>query len=170
MDMEKTGNYIKEKRELEGWSQEQFAEEVGVSTKAIGDWENARREIKLNNAVKVAEVLEVELTELAAGKDKEQIDSKDMEEFDKWIKELTRVSFGLEDRSITALDIAASAFGTALIAVAMAMWAAFGDGWISGIVCLLLGLFGVVFIKIGKKIINTMNENMEERKEKSSMS
>lgn len=170
MDMERTGNYIREKRELMGFTQEQLAEKVGVSTRTIGDWENARREIKHSHTIKVAKVLNVELAELASGKDKEQIDSRDMEEFDKWIKELNRVSFSLEDRSITALDIAASAFGTSLVAVAMAMWAAFGEGWISGIVCFLLGLFGIVFIKVGKRLINTMNDAMEERKEKSSMS
>ena len=50
LDRVRTGNYIREKRELKGFSQELLAEKVGVSVKAIGDWENARREIKLTNA------------------------------------------------------------------------------------------------------------------------
>ncbi len=170
MDMEKTGNYIREKCELKRMTYEKLSEQIDVSPKAISNWVNAKSSIKLENAVKLAEVLEVTVPELILGKDMEYIDTKDMAEFDKSIKELTRVSFGLEDKSITAMEISSSAFGTSLVAVAMSMWAAFGDGWIAGIVCFLLGLFGIVFIIVGQKLVRIMNDKMEERKEKSSMS
>lgn len=169
MDMERRGNYIKEKRDLKGFTQEKLAERVGVSTRTIGNWENGSQDIKLDNASKLAEVLEVKVQELIIGKDIDDIDSKDHAEFDKWIKEINKLSIRTGYNSITAMDVAISAFGTSIITAAIAMWAAFGDGLIVGIVCMLLGLFGILFIVLGRRIIIGLNKRLEE-KEKISMS
>lgn len=170
MDMVKAGNYIKDKRNLKGLTQENLAEIIGVSTKAVGNWERGIGSIKLDNAVKLAEYLDVTVPEIICGEDLDSIDPKKKAEIDQWIKETNRVTIGLEDRSITTLDVAISAFGISLISAALAMWAAFGKGIFVTIVCLLVGIFGILFIAVGRKTIDILNAKLSERKERISMS
>ena len=170
MDMEKTGNYIRDKRKLKGWSQEELAERVDVSPKSIGTWESGKGSLKMENAERLADCLGVSIEDLFYGRDLDGIDPKEKAEFDKWIKETSRVTLGLEDRSITTLDIAITAFGISFISAALAMWSAFGKSLFVSIVCLLLGVIGILFIALGRKIITAMNKSFNERKDRISMS
>ncbi len=170
MDMEKTGNYIKDKRKLKGWSQEELAEKVGVSPRTIGTWESGKGSIKPDNALNLAECLGISLQELFYGRDLDNIDPKEKAEFDQWIKEINKITIDLEGRSITTMDVATSAFGVSLISAALAMWAIFEKSLILVIACLVVGILGVLFIAVGKRTITVLNNKLNERKDKISMS
>ncbi len=170
MDMGKSGKYIRDKRKLKGWSQEELAEKVGVSSKTISKWENGTSEIKQDNAINLSEILGVSIEEIISGRDINSITPEEKAGFDRWIKETNKITLNLEGRGITTLDIAITAFGVSIISAALALWAAFGDGIFTGFVCLLVGLIGVFFIAVGRKIIASMNKKLSERKDKISMS
>ncbi len=167
MDMEKTGNYIKEKRNLKGWNQDELAEIIGVSTKTISNWERGVGSIKPDNMNTLAKTLDVSLEELFYGKDHEGISREEKAEFDHWI---LKYATDLDDRTILSLDIAIAAFGTSLFSIAFALWALFGNNIFVLIACLPLFILGIVFFVKRRKIIAILSNKLNERKEKISMS
>ena len=170
MDMEKCGNFIRDIRTQRGFTQDKLAELVDVSTRTINNWENGKSSIKYENAERLAEALGISTLDLYVGQDARGIDMATKISYDKWIKETNKVTLGLEDRSITTLDVAISAFGVSIIAVAFSMWTAFDKTRIAGIVCFLLGILGIVFIRVGRRVVDSMNKKFSERKDKISMS
>ncbi len=53
------GKKVRKYRKLRGWSQEKLAEEVGVATKTISQWENGKSLLEHANLLKLYEVLGV---------------------------------------------------------------------------------------------------------------
>lgn len=53
-------------RQGQGWSQEEFADRVGIHRTYVGDVERGRRNIGLMNVGRIATALQVTLTELMA--------------------------------------------------------------------------------------------------------
>lgn len=61
------GKRIRELRKARGFSQETFAHECGIHRTYMGDVERGERNIALDNLVKIADALNLELTELFQG-------------------------------------------------------------------------------------------------------
>lgn len=61
------GNYICTLREARGYSQFQLGALVGVSDKAVSKWENGNAKPRMQTCIRLAEVLEVPITELLQG-------------------------------------------------------------------------------------------------------
>ena len=70
MDAAKTGNYIRDKREAKGLTQEQLAELVDVTSRSIQNWENGKvSSIKLEKLDRLAAALGVSINEIRSGQD-----------------------------------------------------------------------------------------------------
>ena len=66
-------SYIRQKREIKGWTQEELAAKVGVSVPTVSGWETGKSDISQKNLKKLAEVLDVTPTEIVAEKDLPQL-------------------------------------------------------------------------------------------------
>ena len=67
MDQNKIGTFISERRKAKGWTQNQLAERLGVTDKAISKWETGRSMPDLSLFIPLCGLLEVTLNELFAG-------------------------------------------------------------------------------------------------------
>ncbi len=67
MDQNKTGAFIKELRRERGWTQSEFAEELGVSEKTVSKWETGRGLPDVSLMLPVCELLGITVNELLAG-------------------------------------------------------------------------------------------------------
>lgn len=76
MNTIKIGNYIREKRKQNDWSQEQFAELCNVSTKTVSNWENGKSEIKPKHIKTIASILNVSEMDVRFGDDVQNINSE----------------------------------------------------------------------------------------------
>ena len=147
MDTIKIGNYIREKREQKGYTQEQLAEIVGVSNKTISSWENGKAStIKMENLEKLAHAFDVSVYEIYNGKDMPQLDEEAKASFDILVKKL-------EERSFLSLDMGIYTVAVSVVAIAIALWVALPhDALTSG---LIIGLFcfGVAFGIVSKYVL-----------------
>lgn len=69
MNQATIGNYIARKRKEQNLTQEQLAEQLGVSNKAISKWENGKCMPDYSIIQKLCEVLQVTISELMDGED-----------------------------------------------------------------------------------------------------
>lgn len=69
MNQEKIGKYIKEKRKIKKITQEQLSEILGVSNKAISNWENGKNMPDLALFKPLCETLGITINELLSGED-----------------------------------------------------------------------------------------------------
>lgn len=157
-----TGEYIYQKRKALGLTQDQLAEAVGVDKRSISDWENDKVEVRTENLKKLSRILHVSASELIAGKDLD-LDEQTKADLDRRITETAALTDALDERSITSTDIAISAFGIAIIAVALAFVAVFKHTVWASIIGLALFIFGIVFMRTGQKFINRLNEERRKR-------
>lgn len=67
MDQNKIGAFISERRKAKGWTQNQLAERLGITDKAISKWETGRSMPDLSLFIPLCGLLEVTLNELFAG-------------------------------------------------------------------------------------------------------
>lgn len=67
MDQNKIGTFISERRKAKGWTQNQLAERLGITDKAISKWETGRSMPDLSLFIPLCGLLEVTLNELFAG-------------------------------------------------------------------------------------------------------
>lgn len=87
MNTQDIGDYIRAKRKSSGWSQEQFAERLDVSTKTVSNWENGEfTSIKNENLEKLSAVFGVSIGEIYAGKDIVGLSDDDKLRIDQTIK------------------------------------------------------------------------------------
>lgn len=66
---------LKELREARGWNQTEFANRMGVEPCAVGHWESGRRTPSWENAIRMADTLNVTLDELAGRSMRRDIDA-----------------------------------------------------------------------------------------------
>ena len=72
MDTVKIGESIAEARKKRNFTQEDLAEEVGVSVQAVSKWENGRNLPDIENLLRIAEVTNVPYSyRIDAGRDNE---------------------------------------------------------------------------------------------------
>jgi transcriptional regulator with XRE-family HTH domain len=64
------GNVIRARRAKIGFSQESFADKVGLHRTYMGDIERGERNLSLNNLVRVADALDIRLSQLIAEAEK----------------------------------------------------------------------------------------------------
>ena len=64
MNQEKIGNYIKLKRKSKKITQEQLSEKLGVSNKAVSNWENGKNMPDLSLFKPLCEILDISINEL----------------------------------------------------------------------------------------------------------
>ena len=77
MDTQSIGNYIREKRMKNGWTQEQLAEKLEVASKTVSNWENGNfSSIKNENLDKLSKVFQVSVGEIYLGKDMVGLDEE----------------------------------------------------------------------------------------------
>ena len=154
------GDFIRIKRKEKGWSQQELAEIIGVSRETISNWENDKGEMKPDHRKKLAEAFGVSEISIYYGKDDAGLDSTTKE----WLSREIETLDAIEDRSIVALDIAAAAFGVALIAIAFALLAAFNHSGLASVTCLVLLVFGIVFIIKGRQVVRRIERKKVERR------
>jgi len=170
MEASTTGMFIRKKRKSKGWSQDDLAEKVGVSRNAISDWENDKFLITFDKALVLAQVLEVEVLDIYAGKNTGDMDAATKKALENKIKELSEqvsdvqnITLKIEDQGITSLDVAITALMFALFAMAMGIRAVFPHTTANTICCLLFVILGIATLIFGKKIIRIMEKRLEER-------
>ena len=91
MNQIKIGTFISERRKAKGWTQNQLAEKLGITDKAISKWETGRSMPDLSLFVPLCNLLEITLNELFAGEYiseqnlKEKTDEVLMEVITSWL-------------------------------------------------------------------------------------
>ncbi len=73
---EKTGRLIARKREERGLTRNQLAEKIGVTSQAVGNWENGKRFPDADIQVKIFEIFGLNPVELFAGLEMYDADAK----------------------------------------------------------------------------------------------
>lgn len=80
MDQKKIGSFLKELRNGRTMTQQQFAEEIGVSNRTISRWETGSNMPDLDILIEIADYYEVEIREILDGERKSEIMNKELKE------------------------------------------------------------------------------------------
>ncbi len=80
MNLEKTGNLIKELRKEKGLTQEKLAEEFNVSRRTVSRWETGSNLPDLDILIDMSDYFDVDLRELLDGERKSEKMNKELEE------------------------------------------------------------------------------------------
>lgn len=80
MDLVKMGSFMKELRKEKGMTQEQFAEEMGVSNRTVSRWETGSNTPDLDILIEISEFYDVDLREILDGERKSGTMNQEMEE------------------------------------------------------------------------------------------
>jgi transcriptional regulator with XRE-family HTH domain len=65
--LERFGRRLRELRQAEGWSQEEFAHQCGLDRSYVGGLERGERNVALRNIEKLAKALRVPISQLTKG-------------------------------------------------------------------------------------------------------
>ena len=173
MDTQKIGEYIRDKRKLQKWSQEEFAFELGVTAKTVGAWERGEfTSIKNENLDKLSEVLHVSIAEIFLGKDMTGLDeetkmllSQEIKSLNERVNDVQTITIKVEDRGLLSIELGAYAFGFSFIAIALSFWAVSARTPLISCVCLILGLFGIVFMICGKRVVTRLTKRIQRERD-----
>lgn len=103
MNQVKIGHFISERRKKKGWTQQQLAEKLEITNKAVSKWETGRSMPDLSLFILLCNLLEITINELLAGelipkeKQKEKSDEILLEVitnwlgYDKWEQKQSRI-------------------------------------------------------------------------------
>ena len=80
MDQKKIGNFLKELRKEKGITQEQFAEQLGVSGRTVSRWETGNNMPDISLLVAIAEFFEVSIPEVIHGERKSENMNEEIKE------------------------------------------------------------------------------------------
>ncbi len=168
-----TGNYICEKREAMGWTQEKLASMVGVSTKTISSWENGKSKIQHENMMKLADALGVSVVDIMEGKDITGLNEKEKQIIDEQIKELmkqvndlNKITIRIESGGAEAMELATIAAVVAYIALSLAVYANNPDSLVHNALIVLCFIVGTAILWIGKKKVKQILEDIQKREGK----
>ena len=172
MNTHNIGNYLRDKRLLNKWTQEELAEKLDVSSKTVSTWENGSfTSIKNDNLDKLSEVFHVSIGEIFLGKDMTGLDEETKLLLDQEIKGLNErvdgvqsITIKVEDRGLLSLEIGIYAYGISTIAIALAWWAASSRTSLITFICFILGLFGVGFCIFGKKVLTKLSKRIQKER------
>ena len=73
MDIEKISSLIKTKRKEKGFTQEELANKLGVTEKAISRWETGRGTPDISLLIPLSKELKIEVSELLSGEENKNI-------------------------------------------------------------------------------------------------
>ena len=72
MDQKKIGNFLRELRKNKGFTQEQAAEKLGISSRTISRWETGAYMPDISMLIDIAELYDVDIREIIDGERKEE--------------------------------------------------------------------------------------------------
>ena len=72
MDQKKIGNFLRELRKNMGFTQEQAAEKLGISSRTISRWETGAYMPDISMLIDIAELYDVDIREIIDGERKEE--------------------------------------------------------------------------------------------------
>ena len=172
MDTQSIGNYIREKRMKNGWTQEQLAEKLEVASKTVSNWENGNfSSIKNENLDKLSKVFQVSVGEIYLGKDmvgldeeSKQILSQEIRNLNEKVDNVQTITIKVEDRGLVSLELGANACGLSFIAIALALAGLvdFTQIPIMSVVFLTLLVLGISFLFCGKKVVSEITKQNEK--------
>ena len=170
MHTETRGQYIRRKREEKGLIQKDLSAIVGVSITTIRKWEaDEVYNIKTDYITKLAEALGVSEKEIRLGQDISIPDPALDEVITKHLRKTDESMILMEERIILMLDIAIVAFGASFVSLSISMWVGLANSLFTKIVCVFLGILGIVVIIMGRRLIIKMEKKLSERKEEASV-
>lgn len=153
MDQSAIGKFITQKRKEKNLTQEQLAEQLGVSNKTVSKWETAKCMPDYSVVKKLCDTLEITLSELMEGEEeKDSIHVYDEEQ----ILDLLRRIQVLEQQKSTLYGTVLMAIGIALLAISQTVGGSVVRDIVAGILLglsiaeMLVGVY-VVGIGIAKK-------------------
>jgi len=80
MEQQKVGNFLKELRKEQNLTQEQFAEQLGVSGRTISRWETGTNMPDISLLVEIAEFYDVSISEIIDGERKSEKMNEEVKE------------------------------------------------------------------------------------------
>ena len=80
MEQQKVGSFLKELRKEQNLTQEQFAEQLGVSGRSVSRWETGINMPDISLLVEIAEFYDVSISEIIDGERKSEKMNKELEE------------------------------------------------------------------------------------------
>ena len=80
MNQQKIGAFLKQLRNEKNYTQEQFAEKIGVTRRTVSRWENGNNLPDISVLIEIADFYEVDLRELLDGERKCDIMNNDVKE------------------------------------------------------------------------------------------
>ena len=111
MNQGKIGAFISERRKAKGWTQNQLAEKLGITDKAVSKWETGRSMPDLSLFMPLCTLLEITLNELFAGECiseqnlKEKADEVLMSVIASWLGQEKQLSTAPSIATKTVLDV-----------------------------------------------------------------
>lgn len=153
MDQEKIGNFIANKRKEKNMTQQELADKLGVTDRAIGNWENGRRMPDISIMKELCDVLDITINELIEGKELSQSEEQTLA--DKNIISILTTKSKLENMQIlTEILIFIG------IIISITLTSILATTTIERIITLIIGsfvwLFGIVLRVKLKKAINKL--------------
>ena len=153
MDQEKIGNFIANKRKEKNMTQQELADKLGVTDRAIGNWENGRRMPDISIMKELCDVLDITINELIEGKELSQSEEQTLA--DKNIISILTTKSKLENMQIlTEILIFIG------IIISITLTSILATTTIERIITLIIGsfvwLFGIVLRVKLKKTINKL--------------
>lgn len=80
MEQQKVGNFLKELRKEQNLTQEQFAEQLGVSGRTVSRWETGTNMPDISLLVEIAEFYDVSISEIIDGERKSEKMNEELKE------------------------------------------------------------------------------------------
>lgn len=174
MDTYAVGDYIRHKRELKGWTQEDLSSATGISQKTISTWENGRfQSIKNENLEKLSLVFGVKEFEIMMGKDMDGMDegtkiaiNNQIKELNDRINDINNVTITIEEGGIAATDIAVIAATIAYLALGLAVKASYPDAAFMPYFVVIAFIVGTAIYVVGRKWVRNKEKQLKVRKNK----
>ena len=143
IDQIKIGGFLKELRKEKELTQEQLAENFGVSSRSVSRWENGNTMPELSILVELADFYEIDIKEIIDGERKSEIVEKEEKET------LLKVAEYADKQKRQAILKAVIIFSLEMICcgytIAMAFMVLMGDGQISAGYAVIPALITFVF-------------------------
>ena len=112
MDQVKIGALLRELRKEKSLSQEQLAEQFGVSSRSVSRWENGNTMPDISLLIELADFYDIEIRELLSGERKREIMNPDMKETLVMVADYTKAEKEKLVQSLCGMTAAsAAAFG-----------------------------------------------------------
>ncbi len=101
MDNKKFGNLILQLRKEKGWTQQEFADKIYVTDKAVSKWERGLSFPDIELLIPIAELFSISVLELLKGERNTDIDSKNILSEDEIVVETLRKSRSIFQKKFT---------------------------------------------------------------------